>query len=128
MCELPKHREATLFRYATYPAQKAGRSLQRGGQGGSVLAAAITKTSRNRKRRILHREIRQSGPLFIRPGQGRVRPGGRHHNEALSTPHPELRDKKPLNPSKKPPASVPPGAGGEPRLESTAPTGGVDRA
>jgi hypothetical protein len=30
MCELPKHREATLFRYATYPAQKAGRSPKGG--------------------------------------------------------------------------------------------------
>jgi hypothetical protein len=34
MCDLPKHREATFFRQVAYPLQKAGRSLQRGGQGG----------------------------------------------------------------------------------------------
>jgi hypothetical protein len=41
--------------------------LRRGGQGGCIPAAAITKPSRNRTRRIVRSAIRQYGALFIRP-------------------------------------------------------------
>jgi hypothetical protein len=46
------------------------RSAPAQGQGGCTPAGAITKPSRNRKRRIVRRAMRQYSPLFPRPGRG----------------------------------------------------------
>ncbi len=54
--------------YSTFPLYSWSSPPLERGQGGCIPAAAIAIPSRNRKRRIVDREIRQFGPLFNSPG------------------------------------------------------------